>query len=587
MEKTINQKVTNRKTINPKLFVLAAFLFSIAVSFMDAIIESFYFREGVSLADILFPPVGTPEFYMRIMLILTFTSFGVIMNYVLRKEIEANEELKKNELKFKTVANYTKDMDYWISPNKKMIFISPSTENLTGYKPEEFMKNINLLEEIVYEADREKFLNHESNSLKGENLPPLEFRIKRKDGEIIWVDHSCQSIFDEQGRYLGHRVSNRNITQRKNAEDELRWLSEELQIANKELEKLLDATKYEQHLLFSQSPYAKALLSSNFEFIEVNNAFENIFNISKGDIVGKKITDCELFNNPDIIYFLNEAKSRESIVKSHSIYIEEIDKMIIIDAYPLHKDSGIINRFVMNVEDLTDKIRAIEITDELNTQRRNFDILFEYLEFEKHRISRELHDGIGQKLLFIKMQIELLSSELGDNENKFNKVIDLLSEVHKEIRGIIYSLYPAELECYGLVESLQLLVDKFNKLSDIKYHINISGKYHRIDHMKELNIYRIFQEILNNTVKHSQADQVMINLIFAGDLLQANIADNGIGIDNDNTNKNSGYGLLSIKERINLLNGSLEINSKPNQGTEFIFEIPWEDNNEQNKSTVS
>ncbi|RMD48563.1 MAG: PAS domain S-box protein [Ignavibacteria bacterium] len=577
----MTQNHTNYSGINSKFFITAAFLFSLAVYFIDAIVDSIFFYPNEYFYNVLFPDPGTHEFYMRTMLIFTFVLFGLIINYFLKKEFETTEKLQKSELKFRTLANFTNDMDYWISPRREIVFISPSCEEITGYSPDEFSNDIKLLDKIICEEDRTTWLEHENAALKGAEVSPIEFRIKRKDGKTVWISHVCRSIYDSKGNYIGHRVSNRDITQRKLAEEELRWLSEELQSANKELERLLQITQNEQHLLFSHSPYAKALLNKELEFLDVNPALINMFQVDKEHLIGRKIKDCEILNNKDVISYVEDAIRRKTVVKSHAIYLESLDKLVIVDAYPLSSDNDEPTKIIMNLEDVTEKVKMLEVNTELDEQKKMFDQLFDYLEFERNRISRELHDHIGQKLLFVKMQTEVIKNTKKLNEEILDKTLETLSDLHKDIRSIIYSLYPAELEKFGLVDSIQLLVDKTSKIGNVKVNFKISGEYHRLNIKTELNCYRIVQEILNNILKHAEAKRIDINLTFENNILQIEIVDDGKGFDLNKLHS-PGYGLVSIRERTRLLNGHVEINSELGKGTQVIIDFPWELTNEEN-----
>ncbi len=138
---------------------------------------------------------------------------------------KSEELLKENEIKFRTLADFTYDMEYWENENKQIIYISPSCERMTGYKQEEFIANPKLLYSIVHPDDISSVIKHHEliNSYKNrDDLSELEFRIIRQDNSVINIYHTCRSIYDENKKYLGRRVSNRDITERHHAEELLR-----------------------------------------------------------------------------------------------------------------------------------------------------------------------------------------------------------------------------------------------------------------------------------------------------------------------------------------------------------------------------
>jgi len=134
-----------------------------------------------------------------------------------------NAELLQSEQKFKTISDFTYDWEYWKSPKNRILFMSPAVLRITGYSIDEFMINPELLDQIVYKNDVEMWQKHKVEralNSNDENSIELNFRIVTKKGEIRWMGHICRSIFIN-GKYLGVRVSNRDITEKVNAENKL------------------------------------------------------------------------------------------------------------------------------------------------------------------------------------------------------------------------------------------------------------------------------------------------------------------------------------------------------------------------------
>lgn len=138
------------------------------------------------------------------------------------KVLRAHRHLRRTYLKYHLVADYTSDWEYWIGPDGKVVYMSPSCENVTGYAVDVFKNQPELLERIIHHEDRPRFLRHLQSEARCQLPGELEFRILDKDNNLRWIHHLCRPVFDRKQRYQGIRVSNRDITARKRIEMELR-----------------------------------------------------------------------------------------------------------------------------------------------------------------------------------------------------------------------------------------------------------------------------------------------------------------------------------------------------------------------------
>ncbi|MDO8991069.1 MAG: ATP-binding protein [Sideroxyarcus sp.] len=142
-------------------------------------------------------------------------------------QMAATLELARNEEKFHTVADYTYDWEYWEGAGREMLYMSPACEHVTGYSLQEFMATPELLARITHPDDVHLLENHR-HDVADVKEAELDFRIVRKDGGIRWIAHVCQPVFGRDGQFMGRRISNRDITERKQAEDALSTLNTEL-----------------------------------------------------------------------------------------------------------------------------------------------------------------------------------------------------------------------------------------------------------------------------------------------------------------------------------------------------------------------
>lgn len=205
------------------------------------------------------------------------------------------------------------------------------------------------------------------------------------------------------------------------------------------------------------------------------------------------------------------------------------------------------------------------------------DILFKIIEAqenERQRIARDLHDDISSKLIAVSLNLQLLKSSKTKDEDKLdivNNVFDITAKTIESSRKIAHHLYPPVLEKFGLTEALKELVLDFNKTNKIKINLAIDGKFHDEVSNYQLQIFRIIQELINNTIKHGKASKIDIKFTLNKNTNSCLYKDNGVGIDSSKINETKGLGFSNIENRIQNINGTFTIESEINKGFLFNF----------------
>ena len=152
-------------------------------------------------------------------------AFGLIQTLIIfllwvqiKKRHHAETSARESEVKYRTVADFTYDWEYWANFDGKLHYVSPSCERISSYTAQEFIENPSLFREVIVPEDREIWDKHFQNSREELRQRELQFRIQRRDGKIRWIEHACQPVYDDQGNPSGFRASNRDITERKQSE---------------------------------------------------------------------------------------------------------------------------------------------------------------------------------------------------------------------------------------------------------------------------------------------------------------------------------------------------------------------------------
>ena len=143
---------------------------------------------------------------------------GISEDFTTHKLME--EALRRSEEKYRTVADFTYDWEFWIGPDGHYIYISPACERITGYPAASFLNDPKLLEQITHPDDREVIINHRHSTPEDSDIIPFDFRILTSQNEERWIEHRCQAVFDSHGEWQGWRGSNRDITDHKKMEEQ-------------------------------------------------------------------------------------------------------------------------------------------------------------------------------------------------------------------------------------------------------------------------------------------------------------------------------------------------------------------------------
>jgi len=198
--------------------------------------------------------------------------------------------------------------------------------------------------------------------------------------------------------------------------------------------------------------------------------------------------------------------------------------------------------------------------------------VIEAQETERKRLAEDLHDSVGQVLSAIKLKLHKLD-KLNEGQNAMlADTRKLTDECIQEIRNIIHNVLPPVLTDFGLIDALQALCVKMNDNTPIQVAFTRKLGDERFGSEIELTLYRIAQELFGNAVKHSEASTIHVDLAKNGNTLVMSFRDNGKGF-NIETVKH-GFGIKNLRSRVQLINGKIDIYSKPLSGTITTINIP-------------
>lgn len=209
--------------------------------------------------------------------------------------------------------------------------------------------------------------------------------------------------------------------------------------------------------------------------------------------------------------------------------------------------------------------------------------IIEATEEERKRISREIHDGPAQMLANVLLRTDLINRTYQERgiEQALQEILelkDMIRDALHEVRRIIYDLRPMALDDLGIIPTLKKYlnsVQDYNKGTIVNF--NSIGEQVRIGTNYEVAVFRLVQECVNNAIKHGKSKDVWVNFEWCKEHVNITIKDNGIGFDTNIVKKDS-FGLIGMRERVELLNGEMNLTSIEKKGTRIMFKIPINQN---------
>ncbi len=419
----------------------------------------------------------------------------------------------------------------------------------------------------------------------------IEYRIIRRDGSIGWLLVRAQMFFDGAGatrRLLRSVGTALDITERKQAEEALR-----------ESEARLRA-------ILDHSPAPVFIKDTAGRYVHVNRRFEELFEIPVADSIGK--TDADLFAAEQAALF--QRHDRQVFDSGTAIQCEEVaqyddgEHTSLVNKFPLRDGEGVIYGLCGIATDITERKRAeaalrklsealdrrvIERTQELADSQARLRALVADLskteERERRRLAVELHDYLAQMLTVCRLNIGR-AVRLADGDALKQRLSEAQESVDESIaytRSLMAQLSPRVLYELGLPAALSWLAGQQKERHGLEVEVRGRADGFSLEEDRAVLAFQCVRELLWNVVKHAEASRVTVTYRLEQGELNIEVADDGRGFDPAIAQSRAGgteqFGLFSIRERLELFGGRLEVSSQPGQGTtvRFSFAVPASD----------
>ena len=488
---------------------------------------------------------------------------------------------------------------YWDITAPEIEWMSPRFWEVLGFDP---AKKEHLAKEwqgLINPEDLEVALSNFKKHCADPSHPYDQVvRYRHKDGSTVWVRCRGIAIRDDAGEPIRLLGAHTDITELKRTEEALKQKTIELEAANEDLRKvgrdlkkvagsleqqvrertqgLLDSEKRLQTMI-ERAPDAIVYVTQDGTIDSVNQQTEMIFGYDRDELIGQSLEVLlpERFRNQHGQHqtgFFNEPRVRPmgTGLELYGLRKDESEFPLEISLSFMELEKGIVG--CATIRDITDRKRAE--TKLQRTQKELFNLsrhLIQAQEEERRRIARELHDHLGQELALLSIGIEQLHRKAPESQaqsaERLQEMARQIRKVSSQVQDLSHQLHPSQLTHLGLVAASRSLCKEVARTSGIQIDFSHSDVPNSIPQDVSISFYRVLQESLANMVKHSGAGEARVELTGSSGEIQLHVRDSGVGFDPEGSRETFGLGLISMRERMNLVGGELLIESRPSGNT--------------------
>lgn len=446
-----------------------------------------------------------------------------------------------------------------LDTDRKVIYVNKIKAERIGYTKEELIG----IDPIAFVADKDlqRYREEFYQILYKEEVPKYtEYNIKHKDGREIPMEISFTVLKDPEGKLIGGVGASRDISQQRNL-----------------MRKLVDSEE-KYRLIFESSGTAMLTTSDDGTILMPNQNFERLSGYARDELIGKKkISD----------FFRKGLSNSNRLAQTYPmryerVFINRFEKkknVIVIENILTSDPIAAEKEKVIALIDITESKRVMREMKNYQRQLKNLSThLQNVLEEERTRLAYEIHDSLGQELTAIRMQLNLLVEKWPPSQQIFQSKIDSMVQcvdnIMKKTRDISLFLRPVVLDHFGFESAILWLIEDFEKNTKIHCNLIYDDNCSLSSNQFSLMLFRIVQELLTNTARHSEATQVNIEFKRVGNTLHLEFCDNGKGIPQNRVFGMNSFGLLGIRERVLSQGGAIKIRGKRNTETKVIIQMP-------------
>lgn len=548
-------------------------------------------KSAKTLATLRTIPINQKEFTCELFFYRLFDDLNKewYVAGMLNPEVTSQDKSNDNHWAYREIISRSDEAIIQLSADWQLIDINKKGLDFTGYSKEELLGSglIRLIDSRYRKKVRDFYQIQRDQMI---STTVFEFPIQSKNGTYRWIKQKFHILFDPKGAIRGYIGLSKDVTEMIHLKKQLsvmdqvlekrvNWRTKELDKINNKLRSEIDLraqtelalreSEKEYRSLFQNANDAILIIDAeNEKILEVNDVACEVYEISRKNFLNKNFKD-SLGTDADKVrdQIFQTFRQKKHFLSEIIVVVGEAEKTLDVHAtevvYKGRKAILSVNRDITGRKQIQKEL--------LDEKTRGLTALIDGQEMERRRLSRELHDGLGQLLTTSLIYIKQLKKNMEpEAASMAERIKEILESTMEEVRSISHNLMPSVLDDFGLPLALKNMVTNLKKNSETSIELHIDEEIPRMEADVEVGLYRIAQEALNNALKHAKGYKIDIELKQKNEEIQLTIKDSGPGFSMDSgTLQKGGNGMANMAQRANSINSEIKIQSAIGIGTEI------------------
>jgi PAS domain S-box-containing protein len=484
-----------------------------------------------------------------------------------RERQRAEELMRGSEQRFRTLAETATDTIIAIDRNSRILFANSAAERLFGYPRQELVGQhlTRLMPERFRAAHEQALARYMETGNRQRVWSSMELTGLHRDGRELSLEVAFGEV-RENGDYTFTGII-RDIGERKRADEAVRSSERTFSKA------------------FNANPTLSTISTLDGRFLNVNEQFLQTTGFSRAEVIGKTALELNMWPSLENRSRLMQALKEKGFVRGFEVELRTKSgehRMLLLSVEQIELE----NRpcLLHSGQDITDRTQVEAALRDSQERLRALSARLQYVrEEEGKRISRAIHDELGGALTGLRWDLEGIAENLGDTpkgvnvqaaREKIPPMMDLIESTITTVRRISSDLRPRFLDDLGLIAAVEWQLQQFQSRTGIDCNCETALEKWDLDPDRATAVFRIFQEILTNVLRHAQATQVRVEILKESDAVVLEVRDNGRGITESEKANRRSLGLLGMRERALLFGGQVVITGAAGKGTRVSVRVP-------------